>query len=1066
MAGGEAKGLLKILTIDALVRSVEVNTGSPYSILLGAGASVNSGIPSAIDCIWQWKRSIVVSQNPSLRDQLSNLALQAVRDQIQRWLNDQEEYPDLGANEEYGYYAEKCYPIPSDRAKFFQSLSRQAKPSVGYKVLCLLALSGVVDTVWTTNFDGLVPRVAGSMTNPQITIIEAGMDTRNRVERKPSANELLHVYLHGDYRYDALKNTAEEVRSMESEFVAHLVRHLRDTDLIVIGYSGRDLSVMSGLSQAYAAPGNGRLFWCGYDNEKPDDAVITLLETAAANNREAFYISTEGFDDVMLRLGTVCLQAELRDRADALRNQAIQRQSTSGAPFSVGTGTPTAVIRSNAVEIECPAELYQFEVSMSTTESPWKQIRAFIGDRRIAAGFLKGKVLALGTLDDIRQAFGSQITTEVSITHIDTKELQFEDSVVTGILLEAISKYLSAEINLGMGRFHRSWQLWNLRSSETVNLGGTVVDIHDAVVLNFRTFSNHVYLSFTPRMKGFLRNGDPASNDQDREINYQLTAKQYNGQYHAAISDWINKLFPAGSTTIEFPTQGARWKFRVHASSPSLATVSSFRAKNSISLPKSLESQIRHHGTEYRDPSLVFRNMQGDGFVKDVHPIRGLARNQPYDFRLNDGVLGREIQLAVICPKLDTPRVSTFLNSFQFSVKPRRQQDEYLLEYPGFSSAFGVPLRIPQPSDNLWLECPEIDEGLDVVSGASMLHQHILRLIDSIRAGSTAKAIIIYVPDRWEKWTRYDVDHEYFDLHDSIKAYCVQNGVATQFLRDKPINYPDQCRIKWWLSLAIYVKALRTPWALESIDADTAFMGVGYSIVRNAPKGRQIVVGCSHIFDSAGLGLGYRLSKVEDPFFDRQKNPHLSREDARRSAENTQQLLYHAGRGLPKRIVIHKNTRFTRDEVAGFTEGFAGIASVDMIEISSDHALRFTACTPSRNGNLQADNFPIRRGTAILLESKRALLWTHGVTEAVIPGRRYFLGGRHIPTPLQVTRHAGSSSLAVLAQEILGLTKMNWNNMDLYSKLPATIETAGMISRIGLLLERFGSPPYDYRLFI
>ena len=43
---------------------------------------------------------------------------------------------------------------------------------------------------------------------------------------------------------------------------------------------------------------------------------------------------------------------------------------------------------------------------------------------------------------------------------------------------------------------------------------------------------------------------------------------------------------------------------------------------------------------------------------------------------------------------------------------------------------------------------------------------------------------------------------------------------------------------------------------------------------------------------------------------------------------------------------------------------------------------------------------------------------------------------------------------------------MNWNSLDLYSKLPSTIDSSNQIARIGKLLSRFEGKSYDYRLFI
>jgi hypothetical protein len=94
------------------------------------------------------------------------------------------------------------------------------------------------------------------------------------------------------------------------------------------------------------------------------------------------------------------------------------------------------------------------------------------------------------------------------------------------------------------------------------------------------------------------------------------------------------------------------------------------------------------------------------------------------------------------------------------------------------------------------------------------------------------------------------------------------------------------------------------------------------------------------------------------------------------------------------------------------------------------------------------------------------LLWVHGATTAVNPRRKYFQGKRRIPAPLRIKRYGGRTNLQRIAEEVLGLSKMNWNTFDLYTKLPATLQSSTEIARIGSLLQRFGAASYDYRLFI
>ena len=110
--------------------------------------------------------------------------------------------------------------------------------------------------------------------------------------------------------------------------------------------------------------------------------------------------------------------------------------------------------------------------------------------------------------------------------------------------------------------------------------------------------------------------------------------------------------------------------------------------------------------------------------------------------------------------------------------------------------------------------------------------------------------------------------------------------------------------------------------------------------------------------------------------------------------------------------------------------------------------------------------YPIRRGTTVVIDESTALLWVHGASRALQPNRTYYQGKRRIPAPLVLTRHAGTSDLMTLAEEILGLSKMNFNSFDLYGQLPATIETSRRVARIGALLDRYSERSYDYRLFM
>ena len=137
-----------------------------------------------------------------------------------------------------------------------------------------------------------------------------------------------------------------------------------------------------------------------------------------------------------------------------------------------------------------------------------------------------------------------------------------------------------------------------------------------------------------------------------------------------------------------------------------------------------------------------------------------------------------------------------------------------------------------------------------------------------------------------------------------------------------------------------------------------------------------------------------------------------------------------------------------------------------MLEIQIDSALRYVASMPRPGGKFSEDNYPVRRGSVVKLDANSALLWVHGVAADLNPSFKYYQGKRRIPAPLLVKRHAGKADLELICSEILGLSKMDWNSFDLYTKMPSTVESSGRIAQIGALLDRFGATGYDYRLFI
>jgi hypothetical protein len=1046
------------LGVDAFVRSVGVNKATPHALFLGAGASINSGVPSAASCIWEWKRSIFLTNNPGLEAQFSELSLPAVRSKIQRWLDNQGKYPANDASDEYGFYIQACYPIAEDRRAFFQEKTILAVPHIGYRLLIELAKSGLISTVWTPNFDGLAAKAAALSTG--IAPIEVGIDCQARLPRRPNRNEILCVSLHGDYRYDYLKNTGEELQEQEAALRKGFIDEARLTPVIVIGYSGRDASLLEAFGAAYSQTGTGTLYWCGFGDAEVPTPVRRLIEKARAAGRSAYYIPAGGFDDLLRRITLHCLRpAESVEAVQLVQSQ--EREPTDvRADFFLPDLPTSGISKSNAFPFIPPGEVFEFELTKWPEQKSWDYFEKCTEGKLVVAVPFKSKGYAFGTIDDIRLAFKGNLRSKIERVPINDVDLQYDDGAINSLVRRAVVSVLASRARVSTdGRR----LLWKPSPRERRKENGEVYLIHDAVLLYTRRYADKNYLVLKPTVRIESPTGKSISLDVERNLKNKILGWQHNAEFNQAVEEWRKLLLT--QKEFEFPPNcGSGFKFQVQRT-PVMAKLTARDTKKPIGIQEKYLSGITQVAVELPEPRLLFSDRQGSRQVADPHPVRGVLKNRPFDYPLTTRQLSSNIQIGVVCPAQESKRLSLYLQTLEKPIKPGQYEEDYLLPFPGFQNAFGVALQIPEPGDNLWVTCPDVDPTIGQEKGALETSRHITSCLSSLKAAASPNVTIIFVPARWANWRTFETESERFDLHNFIKAFCVPQGIGTQFLEEDTLQNQLQCRIRWWLSLAIYAKSMRTPWVLESMESDSAFVGLGMSLERKAQRGSHVILGCSHLYNAQGEGLQFRLSKIENPIF-RRRNAFMSYDDARRVGETIRQLFWESRFRLPSRVVIHKLTPFLSEERRGLQAGLTGVKEIDLLEIHQEDALRYLSSIPQANGTFKEDKYPVKRGTLLKLDADSALLWVHGVSNVVESGRGYYQGKRRIPAPLVIRRHAGKSDLTMVAGEILGLSKMNWNSFELYTKVPATIESSRQIARIGSLLERFGSTSYDYRLFM
>ncbi len=250
----------------------------------------------------------------------------------------------------------------------------------------------------------------------------------------------------------------------------------------------------------------------------------------------------------------------------------------------------------------------------------------------------------------------------------------------------------------------------------------------------------------------------------------------------------------------------------------------------------------------------------------------------------------------------------------------------------------------------------------------------------------------------------------------------------------------DEATRAWNLHTALYYKAGGVPWRLPRDPTDLTSCYVGVTFYRSGDR-TTLETSVAQVFNQRGDGVIVRGAAAKVSRHDRQ--PHLARADAQSLLTDALSRYRSEHRHLPARVVLHKTSSYTPYEIAGFRTA-ADAAEVDTLEL-----LWLPASDPVRLFRSAAH--PPLRGTLLSIDDHRHVLYTRGS----VP----FYGtypGMYIPSPLSFRLVETESSPEHLAEELLALTKMNWNQTQLDARQPITLRTA---DRVGEILRHLG--PHD-----
>lgn len=468
-----------------------------------------------------------------------------------------------------------------------------------------------------------------------------------------------------------------------------------------------------------------------------------------------------------------------------------------------------------------------------------------------------------------------------------------------------------------------------------------------------------------------------------------------------------------------------------------------------------------------QEPYLIF----GNG--KSLCPRDGISGLNVYD--TVQEARKNQLLIGVVGIEGDVENFKTWLKRLESYIpaSPKGKQKGLFKSFPGFNKDKGFCAnfiygsnyeRILSPNDIKSI-LKESNRDKKVLAAVGLFGDNISFLSDI----KNCDAIVCIIPKSFEgKIVKENKDEEpvesdaedneapelELNFRRALKARAMRNNTPIQLLREYVLHEnsksQDSATKAWNFCTALYYKGLQTiPWKLETDENKPKVCFVGIGFYRSRDK-KTIQTSLAQIFNENGKGVILRGTPVVEDKDDRK--PHLTYEQSLSLLTDALTKYKFATGTMPGRVVLHKTSKYYDDELDGFTQAMQnlGITEYDIVTVMETD-LRFF-----RN-NL----YPPVRGSFFELTEERYLFYTRG---SVHQYQTY--PGMYIPAPLEIRIVDAVSSAKTICKEILGLTKMNWNNTQFDNKYPITIGCARRVGEIMKYLDPNEHPKESYAFYM
>ena len=347
--------------------------------------------------------------------------------------------------------------------------------------------------------------------------------------------------------------------------------------------------------------------------------------------------------------------------------------------------------------------------------------------------------------------------------------------------------------------------------------------------------------------------------------------------------------------------------------------------------------------------------------------------------------------------------------------------------------------------DLIWKNCRPKSTIQDGIGSSPSLHERTVRRVQPDLFGS-------YRTEEYELSV---------DFRRQLKARVMEAGIPVQIVRESTLRIEDSGALHergltvlsdraWNLSTAIYYKAGGKPWRLASAREGVCYVGIAFRRTDPSDVDGRTACCAAQMFLDTGDGVVFR-GEFGPWYSPEKKECHLSESSAHDLLKGVLQAYADQGGKQLKEIFLHSRSTMDATEFSGYARACPPGVKLVGVRVRQDSTTKIY-----REGK-----WPVLRGTFWKLDDRTGYLWASGFKASVLS-----YDGWEMPVPLRIDVEHGEAAVELVARDILGLTKLNYNACKIGDASPVTVGFSNAVGEILVSNPTIKNPRPNFKFYI